>query len=83
MYRKYMIDSILYWASEYHIDGFRFDLMGIHDIATMNLIRSSLDNLYSDGSGKKILMYGEPWTGGSTAISDGCFRAKLLSLMQE
>ena len=47
MYRKYMIDSILYWASEYHIDGFRFDLMGIHDIATMNQIRSSLDNLYS------------------------------------
>lgn len=80
MYRKYMIDSILYWASEYHIDGFRFDLMGIHDIATMNQIRSSLDNLYSDGSGKKILMYGEPWTGGSTAISDGCFQSKASQL---
>lgn len=80
MYRKYMIDSILYWASEYHIDGFRFDLMGIHDIATMNQIRSSLDNLYSDGSGKKILMYGEPWTGGSTAISDGCSQSKASQL---
>ena len=80
MYRKYMIDSILYWASEYHIDGFRFDLMGLHDIATMNQIRSSLDNLYSDGSGKKILMYGEPWTGGSSAISDGCFQSKASQL---
>ncbi|MEE1282647.1 MAG: alpha-amylase family glycosyl hydrolase, partial [Acutalibacteraceae bacterium] len=58
MYRKYMIDSVLYWAKEYHIDGFRFDLMGIHDITTMNEIRNKLDNLYSDGSGQKILMYG-------------------------
>lgn len=80
MYRKYMIDSILYWASEYHIDGFRFDLMGIHDIATMNQIRSSLDNLYTDGSGKKILMYGEPWTGGTVAISDGCSQSKASQL---
>ena len=63
MYRKYMIESVKYWAEEYHIDGFRFDLMGIHDITTMNDIRSALDGLYSDGSGKKILMYGEPWTG--------------------
>lgn len=80
MYRKYMIDSILYWASEYHIDGFRFDLMGIHDITTMNQIRSSLDNLYTDGSGKKILMYGEPWTGGTVAISDGCSQSKASQL---
>lgn len=61
MYRKYMIDSVTYWASEYHIDGFRFDLMGLHDVTTMNSIRSALDNLYKDGSGKKILMYGEAW----------------------
>ena len=53
MYRKYMIESVKYWAEEYHIDGFRFDLMGIHDITTMNDIRSALDGLYSDGSGKK------------------------------
>ena len=76
MYRKYMIESVKYWAEEYHIDGFRFDLMGIHDITTMNDIRSALDGLYSDGSGKKILMYGEPWTGGSVAISDGCSQSK-------
>ena len=80
MYRKYMIDSVLYWAEEYHIDGFRFDLMGIHDIATMNEIRRELDNLYPDGSGQKILMYGEPWTGGTVAISDGCSQAEASSL---
>ena len=80
MYRKYMIESVKYWAEEYHIDGFRFDLMGIHDITTMNTIRSELDNLYADGSGKKILMYGEPWTGGTVAISDGCSQAKASSL---
>lgn len=64
MYRKYMIDSICHWATEYHIDGFRFDLMGIHDIETMNEIRAALDAL---PNGKQILMYGEPWAGGSTA----------------
>ena len=61
MFRKYMIDSVTYWAKEYHIDGFRFDLMGLHDVKTMNDIRSALDNLYEDGSGKKIIMYGEAW----------------------
>lgn len=61
MFRKYMIDSITYWASEYHIDGFRFDLMGLHDVTTMNSIRTALDNLYADGSGSQILMYGEAW----------------------
>lgn len=58
MFRKYMIDSVTYWASEYHIDGFRFDLMGLHDVETMNQIRANLDKL--DG-GKNILMYGEAW----------------------
>ena len=61
MFRKYMIDSVTYWASEYHIDGFRFDLMGLHDVTTMNSIRNALDNLYADGSGSQILMYGEAW----------------------
>ena len=62
MYRKYMIDSILYWTNEYHIDGFRFDLMGVHDVTTMNEIRKALDNSFKDG--RKIILYGEPWTGG-------------------
>ena len=56
MYRKYMIDSVMYWAEEYHIDGFRFDLMGCHDITTMNQIRASLDTIDD-----RILIYGEPW----------------------
>ena len=62
MYRKYMIDSILHWTKEYHIDGFRFDLMGVHDVDTMNAIREALDTQVKDG--RKIILYGEPWTGG-------------------
>lgn len=58
MFSKYMVDSVTYWASEYHIDGFRFDLMGLHDVETMNNIRYSLDKL-TDGT--KLLMYGEAW----------------------
>ncbi len=58
MFRKYMVDSVTYWASEYHIDGFRFDLMGLHDVDTMNLIRQSLDSLEG---GENIIMYGEAW----------------------
>lgn len=58
MYRKYMVDSVMYWAQEYHLDGFRFDLMGLHDVETMNQIRDALDTLEN---GEKILMYGEAW----------------------
>ena len=68
MYRKYMIDSVLYWTNEYHIDGFRFDLMGVHDVTTMNEIRKALDNNVKDGS--KVIMYGEPWTGGPLATKE-------------
>ena len=68
MFRKYMVESVKYWAEEYHVDGFRFDLMACHDVTTMNLIRSTLDGLYADGSGKQILMYGEPWSAGATGI---------------
>ena len=72
MYRKYMIDSILYWAEEYHLDGFRFDLMGIHDTETMNEIRKALDLKFGKG---KILIYGEPWTASKTAIKEGYFQS--------
>lgn len=58
MFSKYMVDSVKYWATEYHVDGFRFDLMGLHDVDTMNAIRSELDTLVS---GEKLLMYGEAW----------------------
>ena len=80
MFRKYMIDSCAYWAEEYHIDGFRFDLMALHDTTTMNNIRTKLDGLYSDGSGKNILMYGEPWTGGGSQCPNSCTQARATSL---
>ena len=81
MFRKYMIDSVTYWASEYHIDGFRFDLMGLHDVTTMNSIRTALDNLYADGSGSQILMYGEAWDM-STNCDEGTVLASQKNLKQ-
>ncbi len=60
--REYMVESVKYWVNEYHIDGFRFDLMGVHDIETMNLIRAELDKI--DPS---IYVYGEGWSAGSCA----------------
>ena len=56
MMRKYMIESVLNWIDEYHIDGFRFDLMGIHDIETMNEIRKAVDKV-----DPTIYIYGEGW----------------------
>ena len=63
--RQFMIESVLYWAKEYHIDGFRFDLMGIHDIETMNLIRKALDEVDPN-----IYMYGEGWSAGTCAYPE-------------
>lgn len=68
MVRKYIVDSILYWATTYHIDGFRFDLMALEDADTMNAIRAALDAL---PGGQDILLYGEPWQGGSTNFEGG------------
>ena len=59
MVRRYIVQSALYWVKEYHIDGFRFDLMGIHDLETMNMLRDSLNRI--DPS---IFVYGEGWTAG-------------------
>ena len=58
--RRFMIESVKYWVNEYHIDGFRFDLMGVHDIATMNAIRQALP--------RDIFIYGEGWSAGSCAL---------------
>ena len=63
MMRKFMIESVKYWINEYHIDGFRFDLMGVHDIQTMNEIRKAVDEI--DPS---IFIYGEGWSAGSCAL---------------
>ena len=62
MMRKFMIESVKYWINEYHIDGFRFDLMGVHDIETMNAIRKAVDEI--DPS---IFIYGEGWSAGACA----------------
>ncbi len=63
MMRQFMVESVKYWVNEYHIDGFRFDLMGVHDIQTMNAIRAALDEI--DPS---ILVYGEGWSAGGCAL---------------
>ena len=63
MMRKFMIESVKYWYNEYRVDGFRFDLMGCHDIETMKAIRAELDKL--DPS---ILIYGEGWSAGACAL---------------
>jgi pullulanase len=65
MMRKFMLESVLYWVKEYHIDGFRFDLMGVHDIETMNLISKELHKIKPD-----ILLYGEGWTAGPSPLPD-------------
>jgi pullulanase len=63
MMRKFMVESVKYWATEYRIDGFRFDLMGLHDIETMNLIRDELHAI-----DPTIFLYGEGWTAGDTPL---------------
>ncbi len=65
MMRQYMIESALYWVKEYHIDGFRFDLMGIHDVQTMNDIRKALDAV-----DPTIFIYGEGWTAGGSPLPE-------------
>ena len=65
MMRKFMVESVVYWATEYHIDGFRFDLMGIHDIETMNAIRAELDKI-----DPTIFMYGEGWTASASPLAE-------------
>lgn len=60
--RQFMVESMRYWVNEYHIDGFRVDLMGIHDIETMNVIRKELDKI-----DPTIFMYGEGWSAGQCA----------------
>lgn len=64
MASKYIIDSLCYWAKEYHIDGFRFDLMGVLDIDTMNKASRKLHEINPD-----IVLYGEGWTGGDSTLN--------------
>lgn len=71
MMRRFMVESVLYWAKEYHIDGFRFDLMGIHDIQTMNAISAALHR--EDPS---IFIYGEGWKAGDSPLPDSLLALK-------
>ncbi len=77
MMRKYIVESVKYWAEEYHLDGFRFDLMGIHDIETMNAVSETLEEV--DPS---IFVYGEGWTAGSSPlpISEQALKANTTKL---
>jgi pullulanase len=65
MMRKFILESMKYWVQEYHIDGFRIDLMGVHDIETMNLVSRELHRIKPD-----ILLYGEGWTAGYSPLPD-------------
>ena len=63
MVRKYIIDSVKFWAQEYNLGGFRFDLMGLHDIETMNMVAAELKKIDNN-----IAVWGEPWTGGTSPL---------------
>ena len=78
MFRRYMMDMLQYWVDEYHVDGYRFDLMGIHDVETMNLIRDMLDE-----TDERILMYGEGWSGNSTFDPVSCTGTPVLGCTQK
>ena len=65
MFRKYMVDSVRYWAEEYHVDGFRFDLMALHDIQTMQEIETAVHSV-----NPRAILYGEGWTGGTTPLME-------------
>ena len=76
MCRKYIVDSVRYWAEEYMLDGFRFDLMALHDVATMQAVEEAVHAV-----NPKALIYGEGWTGGSTPLRDN-FKADQKNIRQ-
>ena len=75
MTSKYVVESLKYWVEEYHIDGFRFDLMGALDCDTLNAARAELDKI-----DKGILMWGEPWAGGDAGIANGATNSNFSKL---
>lgn len=65
---KYILESVLYWVEDYHMDGFRFDLMGLMSVELLNLIRKELDARYGKG---RIILYGEPWRAADSPMGNG------------
>ena len=65
MFRKFMVDSVSFWAREYHVDGFRFDLMALHDVETMQAVESAVHAI-----NPHAILYGEGWTGGTSALRE-------------
>ena len=76
MCRKYIVDSVRYWAQEYKLDGFRFDLMALHDVQTMQAVEEAVHAV-----NPKALIYGEGWTGGTSPLRDN-FRANQANIRQ-
>lgn len=72
MFKKYMIDSLKHWMNDYHINGFRFDLMGLHEQSTMKDIYDALKEI-----DKNVMVYGEPWTGGTAAVEGGVTKSSI------
>ena len=66
MFKKFIIESLKHWMNDYHINGFRFDLMGLHEIETMKEIYAALKEIDSN-----VMVYGEPWNGGTTKVENG------------
>lgn len=77
MMRRFIVESVLYWAKEYHLDGFRFDLMGIHDISTMNEVTEALHQYNPN-----IIIYGEGWTAGDSPLplEDRAVKANIVKM---
>lgn len=76
MFRRFMVDSVLHWSKNYGVDGFRFDLMGLHDCETMNLIAKELKKIDPDA-----IIYGEGWTGGMSGMDERHRPATLINAM--
>ena len=72
MYRKFMIDSLKHWMLDYHINGFRFDLMGLHEVETMKAVYEALYAIDPN-----VMVYGEPWSGGTTPVVNGVTKSKI------
>ena len=70
--KKYVIESLKHWMLDYHINGFRFDLMGLHESSTMSSIYTELSKI-----DQNVMVYGEPWTGGDSGVKNGCIKENL------